>query len=112
MGEGEGAGARRKNPRGGGSSGVDADRLDPGARQLQRNSGEALGGGAMSAPHSLGLALFTALCEVGNLLEAWRDIYVPGSDDWTAGTEILGALDACIDMLVTSQGLGGLDDDA
>lgn len=60
---------------------------------------------------SLGLTLFKQLCEVGNLMEAWRDRYAPGSDDWCAATEVLGLLDAAVDLLVDSDGLGG-DDDA
>ena len=59
---------------------------------------------------SLGLTLFTALCNVGNALEAIRDLYPPASDDWLWHTELLGMLDAAVDILVESQGLGGQDD--
>ena len=61
---------------------------------------------------SVALCLFKQLCEVGNALEALRNLHPPGSDDWTALTEILGWLDSAIDALVTSQGLGGADDAA
>ena len=54
---------------------------------------------------SVALALFTALCEVGNALEYYRDSYPPGSDRWTAMTEILGWLDIAVDTLVHSEGL-------
>ena len=56
---------------------------------------------------SVALALFTALCEVGNALECYRDTYPPGSDRWTAMTEILGWLDIAVDTLVHSEGLEG-----
>jgi hypothetical protein len=59
---------------------------------------------------SVALSLFQQLCEVGNALEELRDAYVPGSDDWTALTEILGILDLAIDGLVYSHGIGGADD--
>lgn len=61
--------------------------------------------------NSIGLHLFTAMCEVGNALEYYRDLHPPGSDDWTALTEILGWLDVAVDTLVDSTGLGGLDDE-
>ena len=59
---------------------------------------------------STALALFQAMCDVGNLLEVWRDRFPPASDDWCACTEILGTLDAAIDILVESHGIGGADD--
>ena len=59
---------------------------------------------------SVGLALFHQLCDVGNALDAWRDRHAPGSDAWCALTDILLGLDAAIDTLVHSQGLGGADD--
>lgn len=59
---------------------------------------------------STALALFRAMCDVGNVLEAWRDRYTPASDDWCAATEVLAAVDAIIDTLVLSNGLGGADD--
>ena len=63
----------------------------------------------MSAP--VALTLFHALCDVGNALEYYRDLHAPGSDDWTALTELLCMLDASVDLLCTSSGIGG-DDDA
>lgn len=60
--------------------------------------------------NSTGLLLFRALCDVGNALEAWRDAYPIASDDWTALTEILGMLDASVDLLVHSSGIGADDD--
>lgn len=62
----------------------------------------------MSSP--VALQLFHALCDVGNALEYYRDLHVPGSDDWTALTELLGMVDASVDMLVYSSGLGECDD--
>ena len=59
---------------------------------------------------STGLLLFQALCDVGNALEALRDTYVPESDQWLWHTEVLGLLDASVDLLVHSAGLGGADD--
>jgi hypothetical protein len=59
---------------------------------------------------SLGLSLFKALCDVGNTLELLRDMDVPGSDQWLWHTDLLAGLDAVIDALVHSQGLGGADD--
>lgn len=56
---------------------------------------------------SVALALFASLCQVGNALEYYRDSYPPGSDRWTAMTEILGWLDAAVDTLVLSEGLPG-----
>jgi hypothetical protein len=63
----------------------------------------------MSAP--VALTLFKALCEVGNVLEALREMYLPESDQWLWHTEVIGLLDVAIDDLVNSQGLGGVDDD-
>ena len=54
---------------------------------------------------STGLVLFKNLCDVGNALEYYRDLHAPGSDDWTALTEILGWLDIAVDTLVESEGL-------
>jgi hypothetical protein len=62
----------------------------------------------MSAP--LALTLFHALCDVGNALEYLRGTYQPMTDEWLWHTEVLGMLDAAVDMLVESQGLGGADD--
>lgn len=53
----------------------------------------------------LALALFQAMCDVGNALEHLRDVYTPMTDEWLWHTEVLGLLDSCIDMLVTSNGL-------
>jgi hypothetical protein len=61
---------------------------------------------------SLALALFKQLCDVGNALEYYRDLHAPGSDDWTALTEILGLLDLSIDRLVRSNGIDDEDNDA
>ena len=60
---------------------------------------------------SLALTIFEALVTVGNALECYRDTYQPGSDRWTAMTEILGILDEAVDTLVHSEGLDG-DNDA
>jgi hypothetical protein len=60
---------------------------------------------------STALALFDSLCDVGNALEALRDMYVPESDQWIWHTEVLGLLDMAVDLLVESNGLGGSDDD-
>jgi hypothetical protein len=54
---------------------------------------------------SLALCLFQHLCAVGNALERLRDTYEPCSDAWTWATDILGALDEAIDLLVHSDGL-------
>lgn len=54
---------------------------------------------------SVALRLFDDLCVVGNDLEAYRDTYAPGSDAWTALTDMLGMLDEAIDLLVHSDGL-------
>ena len=58
----------------------------------------------------LALALFQSLCDVGNALAHVRDTQEPCSDTWTHLTCILLALDASIDTLVRSSGLGGDDD--
>jgi hypothetical protein len=60
---------------------------------------------------SIGLPLFQQLCAIGNLIEAWRDRYAPGSDEWLERTELLGMLDATIDLLVDSKGIGVDDAD-
>jgi hypothetical protein len=60
---------------------------------------------------STALALFQALCDVGNLLEALRDADTPCSNEWLMHTEVLGLLDAAVDLLVESEGLPG-DNDA
>jgi len=59
---------------------------------------------------STALLLFQAMCEVGNAIEYYRESYPPGSDRWTAMTEILGILDASVDLLVSSEGLSGDND--
>lgn len=59
---------------------------------------------------SVALALFDAMCHVGNSLERARDLYKPWSDDWLMLTEILAAVDAAVDILVESTGVGGADD--
>ena len=55
--------------------------------------------------NSLGLTIFKQLCEVGNVLEALRDMFVPESDQWLWHTEVLAELDAVIDTLLHSTGL-------
>jgi hypothetical protein len=55
--------------------------------------------------NSLGLELFHRLCAVGDALQALRDLYAPSADEWLWHTELLGQLDAAIDMLVYSGGL-------
>jgi hypothetical protein len=59
---------------------------------------------------SAALAIFEALCTVGNALEALRDMYVPESDQWLWHAEVLAILDQAVDTLVHSAGLGGADD--
>ena len=59
---------------------------------------------------SVALALFNALCDVATALEQLREQHAPASDEWCAHTEILLGLDAAIDTLVHSNGLGGSDD--
>ena len=59
----------------------------------------------------IALQLFQALCDVGNALAHVRDTQEPCSDVWTDLTCLLLALDAAIDHLVRSNGLGGADDD-
>lgn len=56
---------------------------------------------------STALCLFHQLCDVGNALADVRDMQAPCSDTWTALTCILLTLDASIDVLVRSTGLGG-----
>ena len=60
----------------------------------------------------MALALFHQLCDVGNALAHVRDTQEPCSDTWTHLTCILLCLDAAINTLVLSHGLGGTDDDA
>jgi hypothetical protein len=60
---------------------------------------------------STALCLFQSLCDVGNALAHVRDTQEPCGDTWTALTCILLTLDASIDTLVRSNGLGGADDD-
>jgi hypothetical protein len=60
---------------------------------------------------STALALFEDLCAVGNALASYRDRFTPCSDDWTAVTCLLLALDAAIDRLVRSRGLDEEDND-
>lgn len=59
---------------------------------------------------SIGLLLFQQLCEVANGLEYVRDQAVPATQTWLDLTDLLGTLDAAIDALVHSQGLGECDD--
>jgi len=59
---------------------------------------------------SMALCLFNDLCVVGNALAVYRDTHEPCSDDWTAVTCLILALDQVIDRLVRSRGLGGDDD--
>lgn len=59
---------------------------------------------------SVALQLFRQLCDLGTALAQVRDVYEPCSDTWTALTCLLLTLDAAIDTLVRSQGLGGTDD--
>lgn len=61
---------------------------------------------------SLGLAVFDWLCTAGNAIDALRESVPPGSDTWTALTELLQAIDACIDRLVDSAPLEGAEDAA
>ena len=58
---------------------------------------------------SLGLAVFDKLCQVGNELEALKDVALPGSDTWCGLCELVQAIDLCIDLLVDSAPLE--DDD-
>jgi len=51
---------------------------------------------------SMGLAVFERLCATGNALDALRECALPGSDTWTALTEIIQAIDCWIDTLVDS----------
>jgi hypothetical protein len=59
---------------------------------------------------STALALFHALCDVANALECLRNAHAPASETWLALTCLAQELDAMIDLLVQSQGLGGQDD--
>jgi hypothetical protein len=59
---------------------------------------------------STALCLFHQLCDVGNALAHVRDAQEPCSDTWTALTCVLLSLDASIDLLVHSAGIGGTDD--
>jgi hypothetical protein len=61
---------------------------------------------------SIGLLLFDQLCAVGNALVLLRDREEPCSDRWCDLTCLILQLDATIDFLVRSRGLGGTDDDA
>lgn len=60
--------------------------------------------------NSTGLLIFQRLCALGNALTQLRDQEAPCSDQWTALTCLVLALDSCIDTLVRSSGLGGADD--
>ena len=60
----------------------------------------------MSAP--LALTLFHRLCEVGNALERYRDLFAPADPTWVALTDMLLAVDSAVEMLLYSE---GLDDD-
>jgi hypothetical protein len=53
---------------------------------------------------SLALQLYQQLCILGNALERLRDTYAPMTDAWLWHTEVLGLLDASIDLLVHSDG--------
>jgi hypothetical protein len=55
---------------------------------------------------SLGLDVFEHLCATANQLERLRQDYGEGSAAWTALTQLVQALDALIDQLVGSEGLG------
>jgi hypothetical protein len=61
---------------------------------------------------STALQLFQDLCVIGNALEALRDTSCPASDEWLWHTEVLGMLDASIDLLVHSCGLDEREDDS
>jgi hypothetical protein len=53
----------------------------------------------------MGLVVFHTLCCAGNALDALREEVPPGSDTWTALTELLQLLDLMIDRLVESEPL-------
>lgn len=59
---------------------------------------------------STALCLFDHLCAVGNAMALLRDTQEPCSDLWTALTCLVIELDAAIDLLVLSSGIGGADD--
>lgn len=61
---------------------------------------------------SLGLAVFHSLCQAGNELEALQAVALPGSDTWCALTELVQAIDLCIDLLVDSAPLEEGETDA
>ena len=61
---------------------------------------------------SIALTLFQRLCDVGTALECLREAHDPASETWLALTCLTSELDALIDLLVQSQGLGGKDDAA
>ena len=54
---------------------------------------------------SIGLHLFTVLCDCGNAIAQSRECYDPGSDTWLAITELLLGVDALVDKLVLSPAL-------
>lgn len=60
----------------------------------------------------MGFVIFQTLCTAGNAIDALRESVPPGSDTWTALTELLQAIDACIDRLVDSAPLEGEKDAA
>ena len=61
---------------------------------------------------SLGLDVFRCLCDAGTALEALRETVSPGSGAWTALTELIQAIDGCVDALVFSPALERDVDDA
>lgn len=61
---------------------------------------------------SLGLVIFEKLCATGNELEALKEVALPGSDTWCALTELVQAIDLCIDLLIDSAPLEEGDTDA
>lgn len=60
----------------------------------------------------MGFLVFQTLCVAGNMIEALREGVRPGSDTWCALTELLQAIDACLDTLVDSAPLEGEEDAA
>ena len=59
---------------------------------------------------STALTLFHRLCDVAGALECLRNAHAPASETWTQLTCLLQELDALIDLLIHSQGIGGQDD--
>jgi len=61
---------------------------------------------------SVGLTLFNTLCDTSNAIIALReDSCVPGSDLWTALTQLAGTLDALIDVVVMELPIEGMEED-